>query len=98
MATTPEFQTFSRFRELNVKNLLYYQVEITQLSEKLKKQELKDWKKRGMSDAGKYAKFAEELFLCKDTQDNKQWGLLVDIRERLKEYSNLYTCGWMGQR
>jgi hypothetical protein len=98
MATTPEFQTFSRFRELNVKNLLYYQVEITQLSEKLQKQELRDWKKKGMSGVEKYAKFAEELFLSKDTQDNKQWRLIVDIRERLKEYSKLYTCGWMGQR
>lgn len=75
-----------------MKNLLYYQVEITQLSEKLRKQELKDWKKRGMGDAGKYSKRAEELFLCKDNQDNKQLGLILDIRERLKEYSKLYTC------
>lgn len=83
-----------------MKNLLYYQVEITQLSKKLEKQELKDWKKRAIpgSDAGEYAKYADMLFLRKDTQDNKQLDLIVDIRERLKEYSKLYTCGWMGQR
>jgi hypothetical protein len=87
MTTQPDLQAFPRFQELNVKGLLYYQVEISQLSHKLRNQEMKDWKKRGMNDAGKYAKFADELVYSQSTENHKQWDLILKMRGLLREYS-----------
>jgi hypothetical protein len=93
MAETSEFQAFSRFRELNVKNLLYYQVEIAYLEDKLRRQELKDWEKRRMSEEENYAKLAEVMVRSKDGPDSKQWNLIIQIRERVKEYSKICIYG-----
>ena len=79
---------------MNVKNLLYYQVELTHLKDKLAKMELKDWSKRDMSEVGSFAKYADNLINCKsklqNTRDHRQWDLVLQIRERLKEYSKLF--------
>ncbi|KAF1962753.1 hypothetical protein CC80DRAFT_541911 [Byssothecium circinans] len=42
MAKTPDFAAFPRFRELNVKSLLYYQVQLTVLQKELWKRECED--------------------------------------------------------
>jgi len=42
MANTPDFATFARFRDLNVKSLLYYQAELTSLRAQLHHTEWKD--------------------------------------------------------
>ncbi len=44
MARAHNFESFPRFRELNVKNLLYYQVEIATQEEELKRIEMLDSK------------------------------------------------------
>jgi hypothetical protein len=91
MADTPDIESFSRFREMNVKNLLYYQVELTVLGDELTNMELKDWRKRGMSQVGEFAKYADSLVDSKidlsNAKDHRQWDLVLKMRERLKEYS-----------
>jgi mannose-6-phosphate isomerase class I len=90
MIATPEFESFCRFRELNVKTLLYYQVELAQLEQKLKKVEKRDSGRRD-SDEGKYAKFAVNMIPRNDNPNDsatpKQWRLIKKIRKVLKEYS-----------
>lgn len=90
MAVRPEFESYSRFRELNVKNLLYYQVELAELREELKELELIDWQKRELSDAGKFAKRADYLIASptlESSKDRKQWKVVVKIRKLLKQYN-----------
>jgi hypothetical protein len=76
---------------MNVKNLLYYQVELTVLGDELTDMELKDWRKRGMSQVGEFAKYADSLVDSKidlsNAKDHRQWDLVLKMRERLKEYS-----------
>jgi hypothetical protein len=94
VGAVPEFETYSRFRELNIKNLLYYQVELAQLRDQLTSLELKDCEQRGMSDVGEFAKYADHLIsspTLQNPRDRKQWNLVVKIRNRLKEYSKLDT-------
>lgn len=95
MAEVPEYATFSRFRELNIKNILYYQVELDLLRRKLKKIELKDQKKRYSPGNEKYySKRAEELIwsqeLAPGSGERKQWDLVINIRECLRDYSNTH--------
>lgn len=91
MAEVPEFEAFSRFRELNIKNLLYYQVEIACLEAKLKSLEARDAaaKATGGVEAD-YSRLAERMIRCQDrpnAKDHLQWDVVTKIRERLKEYS-----------
>jgi hypothetical protein len=76
MAKTPDFTALPRFRDLNVKSLLYYQVELTKLRKRLHRQEYRD--------ANKYAERAD--FLITD-KNSKQYKLIKKIRKVLKEYS-----------
>lgn len=90
IAAVPEFETYSRFRELNIKNLLYYQVELALLRDQLTSLELKDWAERKMSCVGEFAKYADHLVsspTLQNPRDRKQWNLVVKIRDRLKEYN-----------
>ncbi|KAH7110731.1 hypothetical protein EDB81DRAFT_954024 [Dactylonectria macrodidyma] len=91
MAEVPEFEAFSRFRELNIKNLLYYQVEIACLEAKLKSLEVRDaaTKATGGLEAN-YSRLAERMIRCQDRsnpKDHLQWDVVTKIRERLKEYN-----------
>lgn len=91
MAEVPQFEAFSRFRELNIKNLLYYQVEIACLETKLKNLELRDAAAKATGGVeAKYARLAERMIRCQDLsnpKDHLQWDVVTKIRERLKEYS-----------
>jgi len=43
LAQAPSVEAFPRFRELNVKSLLYYQVELSKLEQQLQQIELDDY-------------------------------------------------------
>src|SRR5215469_422462 len=95
ISETPEFEAFSRFRELNVKTLLYYQVELAYLERKLKTFEEADSVKRGQPEE-EYAKWADKLIKCQEEssgpKNHKQWKVVLKIRNVLKEYSKPYRC------
>ncbi|TVY27492.1 hypothetical protein LHYA1_G003220 [Lachnellula hyalina] len=85
MAKTPDFAAFSRFRDLNVKNLLYYQAQLTRLRRKLHEQEYDDVRDRGEDDeVRKYANRADFLMTA---EGSAQLKLVVEIRGLLKEYN-----------
>jgi len=95
MVEKPELESFFRFRELNVKNLLYYQVEIAELEADLRAAEIADWK---MHSSGKREEaFARGAYLMQRAQDEidtpyeerRQFQLILKIRGRLKEYSKI---------
>jgi Family of unknown function (DUF6594) len=80
MSKTPDFAAFSRFRELNIKSLLYYQAQLTTLKAELHKQEYED--KRGT--APQFASRADFLMM---SEGSAQLKLIKEIRVVLKEYS-----------
>ncbi len=94
MIETPDYESFPRFRELNVKNLLYYQVEIAFWEAKLKETENIDHevKKRPRRD---YARSAEKMLFYKDANNNddednrNQRHIIHEIRRLLEKYSKL---------
>ncbi|KAH8592287.1 hypothetical protein B0O99DRAFT_517767 [Bisporella sp. PMI_857] len=96
LSQTPDFAAFSRFRDLNIKSLLYYQTELTILKRKLHRAEWKDhW--QGAGHASKYWKYASKLVNSQDQKSDdlkEQWRLVKNIRVVLKEYNEallLYT-------
>lgn len=86
MATTPDFAAFSRFRDLNVKSLLYYQVELTELRKSLDKLERSNCY-NGDSEVREYANRADYLIDSRHDKHHAQWDLVVRMRELLKEYN-----------
>lgn len=81
MAKTPNFAAFPRFRDINIKSLLYYQAQLTALRKQLHNQEFIDIR----SEYG-YAEYVD--LLVKD-KDSEQFKLITEIRTVLKEYSKL---------
>jgi len=75
MSDVPEFAAFSRFRELNVRNLLYYQAELKVLEEQICIHE----EQRNL-DVGCYEDLAEDANSCYHE-------LMVTNRRLLREYS-----------
>lgn len=82
MSDTPEFASFNRFSDLQIRSLLYYQAEIEALKEKLKDEEWDDYR-RGNGDAATYCRRAKYLV----ASDSDQWKIMKKIRVVLKEYS-----------
>lgn len=80
MSKTPDLAAFPRFRDLQVKSLLYYQCELNTLREKLHKLEYTD-KKEDKS----YNEYADELIRDRETSD--QFKKIEEIRVVLKKYS-----------
>ena len=80
MAKTPDFAAFSRFRDLNIKSLLYYQAQLTRLRRRLHEEEYKDLR-------GGKKNFARRAdFLMRD-EDSEQFKLIMQLRKVLREYS-----------
>lgn len=75
MSQVPEFAAFPRFRELNIKNLLYYQAEIELLRQKIEKEE-----EEQTLDVTCY------INIVKDG-DSEYHGLLFKLRNLLHAYS-----------
>jgi hypothetical protein len=77
MSEVPEYAAFRRFRDLNAKNLLYYQVQLANLREEILKEEdqvpLHD-------DLQRYGVLAEKA----NTRYHK---LMLELRQLLREYS-----------
>ncbi|KAK4112321.1 hypothetical protein N656DRAFT_798132 [Canariomyces notabilis] len=91
LARNPALEAFPRFRELNVKNLLYYQVEITELESQLKKIEWTDHY-TGIKPQSLYAKRADKMLFAGRAGDEPdpvgtQRQLVYKIRQLLKEYN-----------
>ncbi|GAB1316088.1 hypothetical protein MFIFM68171_06298 [Madurella fahalii] len=89
MAETPGYESFRRFRELNVKNLLYLQVEIVALEEKLRDIENED-RMSGKSPRMNYARFADLMLKSRvkpNEEDRQQCELILKIRDLLEKYN-----------
>jgi hypothetical protein len=92
MAMKPGLESFSRFRELNVKNLLYYQVQLAALEKDLEESEDTDYsEQRGE----KYATYAVNMIESVDDdlgtgaggRQDRQVDIVMKIRRILKEYN-----------
>ncbi|RYP48198.1 hypothetical protein DL768_005858 [Monosporascus sp. mg162] len=82
MVKKPGFEAFSRFRELNVKNLLYYHVELDYLRERLEKQEHQDLVNSDR-DSPSFAQEAVELI----DSGSAQWQQILRLRKVMREYN-----------
>ncbi|KAI9861065.1 MAG: hypothetical protein M1813_005494 [Trichoglossum hirsutum] len=82
MAKTPDFAAFSRFRDLNVKSLLYYQAQLTNLRNRLHEKEYED--ACGNEDERQFASRADFLM---SSEGSDQLKIVTEIRAILKEYS-----------
>lgn len=79
----PEVAVFKRFGDIGARNLLYLQAELLLLHEKLLQTERLDAKIKGHI----YAKDFNEMFKLREVkEDRRQWGLILELREKLKEY------------
>lgn len=79
MAAVPEFAAFPRFRDLNVKNLLFYQVQLKALRLKIMKMEEEE-----TVNVERYDHLVEDV----DSQYHK---LLLQLRDLLQGYSEYRT-------
>lgn len=86
MAQTQDFAAFKRYRDLNVKSLLYYQAEIEVLRKKLHKEEWED-SQRGDENQGVYARRIDYMIKSKDKETGTQWRTMIELRKVLKEYN-----------
>ncbi|KAF2627732.1 hypothetical protein BU25DRAFT_410864 [Macroventuria anomochaeta] len=75
MSQVPEFAAFPRFRELNVKNLLYYQVELELLRQQIEREEEEE-----MLNVERYDRIVKGA----STEYHK---LLIKLRILLREYN-----------
>ncbi|KAK3368637.1 hypothetical protein B0H63DRAFT_488849 [Podospora didyma] len=94
MAEKQGLESFSRFRELNIKNLLYYQAELACLEADLTSVERNNADARGTL-RGNHAKNAGRLVKPPNTQnetpqDREQRDLVFEIRRTLKEYNQAF--------
>lgn len=92
MAKTPEFAAFSRFRELNIKSLLYYQSQLTHLERDLRRAEYRDSRRT----RGERSKFAQRIDYLMGYKTSKQYRLITEIRQVLREYSKFCPCSKNG--
>jgi uncharacterized protein (DUF4415 family) len=86
MAQTQDFAAFKRYRDLNVKSLLYYQAEIEMLRKKLHKEEWAD-SQRGDDNQRLYARRIDYMIKSKNKNTGTQWQTVIELRRVLKEYS-----------
>ena len=84
MAQTPDLAVFPRFRDLQIKSLLYYQCELKNLRKQLHDLEFVDVGKRK-----RYNQYADDLM--EDGIESDQYQKIEEIRTVLKNYSKLYN-------
>ena len=94
MAMYPELGVLQRFGKLNVQNLIYLQAELTQLDIEWKQEENTNQQRTG--DQRYYARDWRYLSSRLLIGDNDQWKKWLQIREKLKEYSEfpMTIIGW----
>lgn len=82
----PEAAIYRRFGALNAQDLLYYQAELTYLEQKLQEQQQQD----NNDPKGHGASYAINWYWLKHSKtdgDGRQYELVMQIRELLKQYS-----------
>lgn len=90
MGAYPEVAIFRRFAAMNAQNLLYLQAELIELERKLKMYATED----ANSKHPKRILYSRHWLSLSGSINNpehddcdKQWNIILTIRERLKEYS-----------
>jgi hypothetical protein len=86
MEIQPELAIYRRFGALNAQNLLYYQAQLIDLEEKLRRQQAQD-DQNATGRKSMYAKTWYRLRESEDDGDTDQLDLVMKIRETLNEYS-----------
>lgn len=86
MAKTPDFAAFPRFRDLNIKSLLYYQVQLEQLRKKLHEQERKDAASDPEDGPGPEL-YAERAIDMVSDENSEQFRIVEKMRKVLNKYS-----------
>jgi hypothetical protein len=89
MGPYPGMSMFKRFAPLNARNLLYMQAEIVDLEQQLEILAVDDETGTEVShhDFAVKALKLRESILDEDGDHGDQWEKVLEIRERLKEYS-----------
>ncbi|KAK4223751.1 hypothetical protein QBC38DRAFT_459048, partial [Podospora fimiseda] len=88
MSTKPEYEAFGLFEDLHIKNLLYYQVELSCIQQDLAGQERADLmlsKDIAQNDENEFYTFADKMI----GSETEQWGHVVRLRRILKEYDDV---------
>ncbi|KAE9371681.1 hypothetical protein N431DRAFT_297502, partial [Stipitochalara longipes BDJ] len=87
MVKHPGIDSFSAFRDLNIKSLLYYQAELVQLRKELHALEWEDHRQGG--DSAGMVSNIQSLLLTKmeDGEAQRQFNKMREIRLVLKEYN-----------
>ncbi|KAK4187142.1 putative isoleucyl-tRNA synthetase [Podospora australis] len=83
MAKKSDFEAFDRFEELNVKNLLYFQVELAKIQRKLETRERADRDSLPDSERSRFCTEANKLV----GSDSSQWKAVLDMRKCLDGYN-----------
>lgn len=86
MSRIPEIAIFRRFGSLNAQNLLYLQAELVSMEKRLQKFQGQD-SRSGIGNRKKYARNWYFLSQSRKDGNEKQWKLVRQIRQVLKEYS-----------
>lgn len=89
MAMLPGIAIFRRFGALNARNLLYLQSELTDLEAALLHAEARDnahpkWEKRAHAKDWYWIQHSVHV----EDEDSVQYGLVMNIREKLNEYNS----------
>lgn len=87
MGSWPDFAIFRRFGSLNAQNLLFLQAEITHLENELaevRAREERNENEKGIIAQRSWYELSQEN---DDGEPCEQWGIVQDIRQKLKEYS-----------
>jgi hypothetical protein len=85
MSCHGEFAIFRRFSKLNFQNLLYLQAELTHLEADLKEVAVRD---QADPNRAIYSKYWWYLAQSEENHDDReQWEKVIQIGEKLKEYS-----------
>lgn len=94
MGADARLSLFKRFAELNARNLLYMQAEILYLEQELKILTAVDKRSSNASER-EYAERVLHMMKAGENGGSLQWRKILDIREKLKEYSPklLDVCG-----
>lgn len=84
MKETPDFEAFERFEELNIKNLLYYQIELARIKNRLEKRERTDRNCVSTDRRSEFHTMAHKLV----NSDTDQWSDVLNLRKCLSGYNN----------
>lgn len=84
MSDVPEYAAFRRFRDLNAKNLLYYQAQLSSLREDISREE---------EQVALENDLKQYDVLTKKTNGNYH-KLMMDLRQLLREYSTSFCIFW----